>query len=130
MLSSRTTATATTTTTGTEAVVRKARGDRRDALGYAGAGFVTGVAMTLPIGEAERETTRAWDEGTRRSRGFSLSFVPIATQLFRLLPPLFMFLSGTTRRGVPEICPHRRLGSCILPASIQRVPRERGKATR
>lgn len=36
---------------GTEALIRKARGDRRDALGYAGAGLMTGVAVTLPIGE-------------------------------------------------------------------------------
>ncbi|CAM9862068.1 unnamed protein product [Scytosiphon promiscuus] len=35
---------------GTEAIVRKARGDKRDALGYAGAGLTTGVAMTFPIG--------------------------------------------------------------------------------
>eukprot|EP00752_Nemacystus_decipiens_P007575 g6768.t1 len=35
---------------GTETLIRKARGDRRDALGYAGAGLTTGVAITLPIG--------------------------------------------------------------------------------
>lgn len=37
---------------GTEAVIRKARGEKRDALGYAGAGLTTGVAMTFPIGES------------------------------------------------------------------------------
>eukprot|EP00903_Cladosiphon_okamuranus_P006082 g5992.t1 len=35
---------------GTETLIRKARGDRRDALGYAGAGLTAGVAITLPIG--------------------------------------------------------------------------------
>ncbi|CAM9778151.1 unnamed protein product [Ectocarpus sp. 6 AP-2014] len=35
---------------GAEALIRKARGDKRDALGYAGAGLTTGMAMTLPIG--------------------------------------------------------------------------------
>lgn len=37
---------------GTETMIRKARGDKRDALGYAGAGLFTGVAMTFPIGES------------------------------------------------------------------------------
>ncbi|CAN0192928.1 unnamed protein product [Ascophyllum nodosum] len=35
---------------GSEALIRASRGNRRDALGYAGAGCVTGLAMTLPIG--------------------------------------------------------------------------------
>ena len=36
---------------GSEALIRKARGGKRDALGYAGAGWVAGMALTLPIGE-------------------------------------------------------------------------------
>ncbi|CAN0405257.1 unnamed protein product, partial [Laminaria digitata] len=35
---------------GTEALIRKARGGKRDAMGYAGAGWVAGMALTLPIG--------------------------------------------------------------------------------
>ncbi|CAM9825992.1 unnamed protein product [Pylaiella littoralis] len=35
---------------GTETLIRNARGGRRDALGYAGAGLTAGVAMTFPIG--------------------------------------------------------------------------------
>lgn len=40
---------------GTEALIRRARGEKRDALGYAGAGGVTGLVMTLPIGEGLRQ---------------------------------------------------------------------------
>ncbi|CAM9696598.1 unnamed protein product [Discosporangium mesarthrocarpum] len=35
---------------GTEALIRKARGGKQDAPGYAAAGLVTGVGLTYPIG--------------------------------------------------------------------------------